>query len=104
MAAVRRFNRHRIQELRDAIRKVLVEVWDPLRLMDDPDWPRDEYDRYIDGVFTLLVESGNDQQIFDHLDWAAGCMGIDGSSASMQQVVAALRKIDLPAQSPPTSA
>ena len=95
MKAARPFDRHQIQGLRDAIRKVFVEVWDPLRVMDDPEWPRDEYDAYIDGVVSIFAKGGTDQQILDHLDWAAGCMGMDGSSASAKEVVAALRAIPI---------
>jgi hypothetical protein len=83
------------REVRRAIRKVFVEVWDPIRVMDDPTWPRDEYDGYIGPVFELLVTGGSDKQIIEHLLWAIDRMGMDGSRASLQEVVAALRSIDL---------
>jgi len=96
MKVARPFDRHQIQQLRDAIRNVYVEVWDPLRLMDDPEWPHDEYDRYIDGIVSILIHGGSDQEMLDHLDWAVGCMGMDGSRASLQEVIAALRAINWP--------
>jgi hypothetical protein len=102
MKVTRPINRHELQELRDSIRKVFVEIWDPLRLMDALEWPRDEYDRYIDGVVSLLIRGGKDQQIMDHLVWATECMGMDGSSASLQTVAAAIRAIDRPGR--PSSA
>jgi hypothetical protein len=84
-----------VEHLRKEIRRVYVEQWDPLRLMDDPTWPRDEYDRYIDGAVSLSISSASDSALLDHLEWAVGCMGMDGSGMSLQQVVDALRKIDL---------
>ena len=61
--------------------------------MDDPDWPRDEYDRYIDPIASLLLKGGTDEQIIERLEWAVECMGMDGSRASLHDVVAALREI-----------
>jgi hypothetical protein len=84
------------REVRCAIRRVFVEVWDPIRVMDDPEWPRDEYDGYIGRVFELLATGGSDKEITEHLLWATGRMGMDGSSASLQTVVAALRQIPIP--------
>jgi hypothetical protein len=81
------------REVRRAIRRVFVEVWDPIRVMDDPEWPRDEYDGYIGPVFELLVTGGTDQQIIDYLLWAIDRMGMDGGRASLQTVVSALRSI-----------
>lgn len=81
------------REVRSAIRRVFVEVWDPIRVMDDPEWPRDEYDGYIGRVFELLVTGGSDRQIEEYLEWAVERMGMDGSRASHQQVVSALRGI-----------
>ena len=95
MKPARPITKQQLQELRDAIRKVYVEVWDPLRLMDDPDWPRDEYDRYIDPVASFLLKNGTGQQIVEQLDRAVECMGMDGSRLSLQSVVAALRAIPI---------
>ncbi|GGA72289.1 hypothetical protein GCM10011507_24890 [Edaphobacter acidisoli] len=79
--------------MRCAIRRVFVEVWDPIGVMDDPEWPRDEYDGYIGRVFELLVLGGTDQEIVDYLEWAIARMGLDKSRVSLKSVVAALRAI-----------
>jgi hypothetical protein len=79
--------------VRRAIRRVFNEVWDPLGVMPDPDWPRDEYDGYIGRVFELLVTGGSDEEIMDYLGWAVGRMGLDASRVSHQTVTAALRQI-----------
>ena len=83
------------REVRCAIRRVFVEVWDPIRVMDDPEWPRDEYDGYIGRVFELLVTGGSDREILEYLLWATERMGMDGSRASLQTVTAALRLIPI---------
>jgi hypothetical protein len=41
------------------ISKILCE-WDPLGLMRDPDWSRDEYDNYIPAI-TLQLDKNTDQ-------------------------------------------
>ena len=84
------------REVRRAIRKVFVEVWDPIGVMSDPEWPRDEYDGYIGRVFELLVTDGTDRQIIDYLLWASDRMGMDGSRVSLQTIVDALRAIEWP--------
>jgi len=81
------------REVWRAIRKVFVEVWDPIGVMADPEWPRDEYDGYIGRVFELLVTGGSDKEIIEYLEWAVGCMGMDGSRRSLKDVTAALRQI-----------
>ncbi len=42
-------SRQRWSELRD-----LVREWDPLGVMVDPEWPRDEYDCFVGPVASLL--------------------------------------------------
>ena len=77
------------------IRKVFVEVWDPIGVMDDPPWPRDEYDGYIGRTFELLVTGGGDDEIIDHRVWSVDRMGMDASRTSLEDVVEALRAIRL---------
>jgi hypothetical protein len=82
------------REVRHAIRHVFNEGWDPIGVMKDPEWPRDEYDGYIGRTFELLVLGGSDEEIVDYLLWATDGMGMDGSRVSLQTVVAALRAIE----------
>ena len=82
--------------VRVAIRKVFVEVWDPIGVMKDPDWPRDEYDGYVGSVFEILATGGSDKEIEAYLLWATDRMGMDGSRVSLQTVIAALRQIQIP--------
>ncbi|HEY6377221.1 MAG TPA: hypothetical protein VIX90_17000 [Edaphobacter sp.] len=84
------------REVRRAIRRAFVEVWDPIRVMEDPEWPRDEYDAYIGRVFELLVTGGSDREIIEYLLLAEEGMGMDGSRANLQTVTAALGLIPIP--------
>ena len=86
------------QKAHVAIRHVLLDVWDPVRVNDEPN-AQDEYDLYIGAVFELLVTGGSDQAITDYLDGAVAAMGMDGSRVSLQTVVKALRAIDWPGKS-----
>jgi hypothetical protein len=81
------------RKVRCEIRRVFLEVWDPIRISDEPN-AQDEYDGYIGPVFELLTAGGSDKQIIDHLLWATERMGMDGSRVSLQTVVAALRDIN----------
>lgn len=39
----------------EAIRQVLIRDWDPIGVMGDPEWPRDEYDTYIGVIYRSLA-------------------------------------------------
>lgn len=83
------------RRVRVAIRHVLLDVWDPIRVNDEPN-AQDEYDGYIGPIFELLVTGGSDQKIIEYLLWVVDRMGMDGSRVSLKTVVEALRAIDLP--------
>ena len=83
------------REVRCAIRRVFLDVWDPIRISDEPN-AQDEYDGYIGRVFELLTTGGSDKEIIEHLLWATERMGMDGSRVTLQAVVAALRQIPIP--------
>lgn len=51
----------------DAIRQVLIHDWDPIGVMDDPDWPRDEYDAYIGEIHRFLARGESAEFIARHL-------------------------------------
>jgi len=66
------------REVRCAIRRVFLEVWDPIGVSDEPN-AQDEYDGYIGRVFELLTTGGSDTEIVEYLNWAVARMGMDGS-------------------------
>jgi hypothetical protein len=79
-----------------AIRKVLMEKWDPLDVKNEP-MARDEYDNYISDVYALLVSGASDEMIANRLrDIAEGPMGGDCvTKSAMAETIEALRKIPL---------
>jgi len=48
------------------IRRVLLNVWDPIGIRDEEN-AKDEYDSYIGDVFRLLVSGASDEAMQDHL-------------------------------------
>ena len=51
----------------DAIREVLVQHWDPIGVMDDPSWPRDEYDAYTGPIASALERGDSADLIAEYL-------------------------------------
>ncbi|MEO6804511.1 MAG: hypothetical protein ABI286_06600 [Edaphobacter sp.] len=83
------------REVRCAIRRTFLEVWDPIGITDEPN-AQDEYDGYIGRAFELLTTGDSDKEIIEYLNWAAERMGMDGSTARLETVVMALRQIPIP--------
>jgi hypothetical protein len=46
---------------------VLVHHWDPIGVMSDPEWPRDEYDSYIGEIYRYLARGEPVDFIARHL-------------------------------------
>ena len=82
------------RRIRVAIRKVFLEVWDPIGVKDEPN-AQDEYDSYLGGTFELLMNHASDQDLKNYLDGCIEGMGMNSSRHSDSDVVAALRSIDL---------
>jgi hypothetical protein len=89
-------DKYESRRIRVQIRQVLLEVWDPIGVKDEPN-ARDEYDGYIGRVYELLVSGAHDSELIEYLYWAAhDNMGLDAARRSdMESTVAALRKIPL---------
>jgi hypothetical protein len=56
------------REVRCSIRRVFLDVWDPIGISDEPN-AQDEYEGYIGRVFELLTTGGNDKEIVEYLLW-----------------------------------
>jgi hypothetical protein len=54
------------RKIRIEIRRVLLDVWDPIGIKDEPK-AQDEYDGYLDGVYELLISNASDENIQNHL-------------------------------------
>ncbi len=80
--------------IRVAIRRVFLDVWDPIGISDEP-MARDEYDSYLGGMFELLMDNASDAKLKEYLDEVVSYMGMDSSHHSDADVIKALRAIDL---------
>ena len=58
--------RPRAQEIRDAIREILLQDWDPIGVRDVPA-AQDEYDGYVGGVYRLLASAASPEAVAEHL-------------------------------------
>jgi hypothetical protein len=83
-----------LDRVRDEVRRVYLQIWDPIRVQDEPN-AQDEYDSYIDRMISLLVNRASDEQLKQYLDKCVAGMGMNGSAHSDNDVIEALRKIEL---------
>jgi hypothetical protein len=89
-------DKYESRRIRVDIRHVLMSVWDPIGIKDEPN-AQDEYDSYLGGVYELLVSGASDERIAVHL-WQIVTeeMGLSGAKkADMADTVKALRDIKL---------
>lgn len=78
------------------IRDVLIEHWDPIGVMSEPDWPRDEYDSYIGGVYRCLAQGESPEAIARHLcSVEATMMGLRRQPEALLPVAHRLKAIDV---------
>lgn len=84
------------RRIRVQIRHVLLDVWDPIGIKDEPD-AQDEYDGYIGHLYELLVANATDTELSNYLHRIAhDRMGFEESKASdTRATVAALRTIPI---------
>jgi hypothetical protein len=87
------------RRIRAEVRRVLLDVWDPIGVKDEPN-AQDEYDCCLGSLFQLLTTGATDDAIADYL-WRQGTehMGLPLQKQAMYPTVAALRKIALPESS-----
>jgi hypothetical protein len=83
------------RRIRVAIRHVLMDVWDPIGIKEEPN-VQDEYDGYLGGVYELLVSGASDDSIEDYL-WriVTERMELTAKKSDMANTVKALRQIPL---------
>lgn len=87
----------RAEYITKAIRQILIRHWDPIGVMDDPEWPRDEYDSYIGEIYRYLARGESAEFIARHLCFVeATAMGLGRFPESARLPVAQkLRAIDV---------
>jgi len=57
-----RFRRH------EAALRELWNAFDPIGVMGDPEWPRDEYDRYLSHTLRLLTDGAGTLAIAGYIE------------------------------------
>ena len=84
------------RRIRREIRRVLLEVWDPIGVKNAPS-AQDEYDGYLGQIFLLLTEGKSDDEIVSYLFWVVSeNMGLSSAKASdMLPTVKVLRQIQI---------
>jgi hypothetical protein len=78
------------KDLIAVVNRVLFDHWDPIGVNDDPEWPRDEYEGYADGILGLVLRHASDDVVAEHLgriedQW----MGLTPSPLARRVAVAA---------------
>ena len=88
-------DKYESSRVRVQIRGVLLNVWDPIGVRNDPN-AQDEYDGYLGDIFELLVRRASRKKIVEYLYWVASVrMGMDAKRSDMLPTVEALMKIPL---------
>jgi hypothetical protein len=89
------FSKQDSRRIRRDIRQVLLKIWDPIGIGDEPR-AQDEYDSYIGGLYELLVGLHSDQEIEEYL-WAIikERIQVHPQKGATEATVKALRSISL---------
>jgi hypothetical protein len=93
--AVGMIDKNESRRIRIEIRQVLLNVWDPIGVKDEPN-AQNEYDCCLGSLFHLLTSGATDDDIGEYL-WRQGTehMGLQLKKEQMYPTVAALRQIRL---------
>jgi len=74
----------------DAIRAALLHEWDPIGVRDDPE-AQGEYDSYAGMIYKLLLNSANQDAIFDYLWYVETLqLGLPGNRKATEKFAARL--------------
>jgi len=90
-------HKYESRRIRVVIRRVLLKVWDPIGIKDEPK-AQSEYDGYIGDVYKLLIGGASDLEITERLLYIVReTMRLEkAAAADMGETVSALRNIHLP--------
>ncbi len=92
------YDKEHSRQVRVAIRHVLLDVWDPIGVREEP-FAQDEYDGYLGDLYALLLRKANEVEVEEYLNWVQfERMGRNKSIAvsnRTRRAVSALRAISL---------
>lgn len=84
------------RRIRSAIRRVLLEYWDPIGIQNDAK-AQTQYDRYAGGIYELLVRNASHEDVANHLRWIVEeRMALHYAADATQRTVRELRAIPIP--------
>jgi len=79
----------------DEIRQALLTYWDPIRVKDEP-MAQDEYDMYIDPLFTLLWRNATHEEVSAYLwEIIEERIGLHPEHGATEETVKRLKQIRL---------
>lgn len=92
-------NIHPTQFLKDKIKTIILNEWDPIGIQDLPE-AQDEYGSYIPDIYRLIQLKKTENEIFDYL-WGieTGHMGLSGDKGHTQAIAHKLFKLSTPEKS-----
>jgi len=83
----------RARRYHDAIRRVLLNEWDPIGVSEIME-AQDEYDSYVGAVYRMLITRKSKTDIFDYLWWLeTEHMGLTGNRRSTEYIAERLAKL-----------
>ena len=69
----------------------LLRKWDPIGVLDDPDWPKDEYDGYSVAIVHMLDAGASDKELYMHMrGLVTGNMGISCNEKKTREIASEL--------------
>jgi hypothetical protein len=85
----------RAAEIQNALRQILYREWDPLGIAGE--WPEDEYDAYIGGVYRILATSRSGEELITYLqEVVQNQMGLrTGERETLRQIAQRLLAVDI---------
>jgi hypothetical protein len=86
------------RQIRVQIRHVLLDVWDPIGIKEEPN-AQAEYDSYLGEIFGLLSRGATDEELSGRLLYFVNDrMGLKAKPHDMLPTIRALRAIEFPPQ------
>ncbi|MCW5746786.1 MAG: hypothetical protein KIT36_11380 [Alphaproteobacteria bacterium] len=86
-------SKNRDGRIREAIRRALLEEWDPIGVAGIAQ-AQDEYDAYVSTIFEMLVSRKTKQQVLDYLWWLeTRYMGLAGNRQATERFADRLLQI-----------
>lgn len=68
--------------------------WDPIGVLSDPSWPKDEYDGYAGKIVSMLDAEASREELTEHFRWIEETqMGLEYIPDGSGKIIAELRAI-----------